>query len=370
MKPAGSEILDVIVVGGGISGLGVAREAKKRGCSVLLLEKGKCSSATSKNSLRIVHGGFRYLQHFNFPRVVESLRDQQALIRAYPDHVQPLPCVMPLQRFGLKSRYPVACAAALYRYAARILEGASLETGYRGLEFVRREIPLIAGASPYGVLLWTDALMKDPLRFAEVLKGELEGSVIEDCTVDSIVPFGDFWRVEAGHDAWTARSVVNAAGPWLFRLNRKLASPAPLWCKAFNLILSRRFHEHYAIGFHGETRLYFLAPRGDITVLGTEYIPFDGNPDHIDVTESEAAAFIQSFNEAFPEARLKIEETAAVEAGILPMKRVKNNYPQLYGMERLHTDQRYVEVLSTKYTTFLSQARKVMDNIHMTNVSA
>jgi glycerol-3-phosphate dehydrogenase len=91
---------ELIIIGGGISGLGVAREAAQRGYHCLILEKEKCCRATSANSLRIIHGGFRYLQSLDFGRVFESISEQNYWLSAAPNYVKLLPCFLPLKRFG------------------------------------------------------------------------------------------------------------------------------------------------------------------------------------------------------------------------------------------------------------------------------
>ena len=97
---------DVVVIGGGIQGACVARDAALRGLSVALIEQADFCSATSHNSLKTIHGGIRYLQHLNFKRAIESIREQQILLRTAPHLVQPLRFLMPT--YGLGMRGPVA----------------------------------------------------------------------------------------------------------------------------------------------------------------------------------------------------------------------------------------------------------------------
>ncbi|NMC62666.1 MAG: FAD-dependent oxidoreductase, partial [SAR324 cluster bacterium] len=335
-------------------------------------EKGNCAQATSNNSLRIIHGGFRYLQNLDIPRVVESCRDQQELLRKYPDFVQPLPSIMPLKAFGLKSRFPIMAAGLFYKSIVRLVCGLPVEVGYKDYSFVEKEIPILKGQAPHGVLYWTDAIMPCPLAFAEALLKEIEDSqaaakLIENCTVQGVNPCGDFFDVEGFIDkerhVWRSRAVINTLGPWLKGKWRNELFPSSKWCKAFNVILKRSLDDHYAIGFHGDRRLYFVVPRNGVSVLGTEYIPFEGNPDEHEILDAEVMAFIESFNKTFPPAKLSLKDIDDVESGVLPMKRLTSEYPKLFGMEKIKQDEAYVEVLSTKYTTFQSQARKALDRI-------
>ena len=357
-------MLDLVVIGGGISGLGVAREAVKRGLSCVLFERATCSAATSRSSLRIIHGGFRYLQHLDLLRVIESCRDQQRLLKEYPEFVSPLSCLMPLKASGFKSRYPVTAASALYKAIARMSAGASPEAGYRDGAAFEAAVPLLKGLLPHGALYWTDALLADPDAFAQRLKSEVGEGIREETAVESLRPYGDSFEVQVRHggevERVVSRAVVNTAGPWLMELGGALFFPRPKWCRAFNVILNRRLEDQYALGFHGQQRLYFLVPRGEVSVLGTEYIPYEGDPGAATVREAEVEAFISSFNDACPAAGLRMSDVADVEVGVLPMRGLREGYPRLYGMERIARDGSYVEVLSTKYTTFQSQARKVI----------
>ena len=156
---------DLIVVGGGIHGVMLTLEASLRGLKTLLLEKGDFGGATSFNSLRIIHGGFRYLQHADLPRLLDSARERYWYLKHFPDLVQPLPCLMPLYGAGLRRPALLGPALAVYEHltarfnrhlpsshcipAGRILSAA--ET-LAACKLLRRE-GLQGGA------LWHDAFM-------------------------------------------------------------------------------------------------------------------------------------------------------------------------------------------------------------------
>lgn len=357
---------DIVIVGGGISGLGVLLEAAKRGWKSILFEKETLSSATSASSLRIIHGGFRYLQTLDIPRVIESCRDQQSLLSTYPQFIKPLPCVMPLRGTGMKSWYPALAGTLFFKALARIFCGVDVKASCLDSAHLKSNLPFLGKDAPHGALYWTDALLTDPSGFAECLREEASGSgcvVVEETSVQRVIPCGDYFDVETvgkkGIRSVRTRVVVNATGPWLSCVETTACRPDILWCKAFNLILRRQFHAEYAVGVPGDTRLYFLVPRDGVSVLGTDYIPFRGNPDDACVTRDEIASFLGEFNSVFPSWPISPTDVESVECGVLPMRGLRNNYPRLYGLERIYQDDRLIEVLSTKYTTFRSQARKV-----------
>ena len=365
------ELYDIIVIGGGISGLGVALEAAARGLRTLLLEKDLCCRATSNNSLRIIHGGFRYLQSLDFGRVMESARAQSTLLLKEAGFVKPLRCVMPLQRLGLRSKLPVRAALALYR----LLSGRAARQYWRGevlsSDSIDNEIPILSGRAPHGALLWTDAYLPDPSMFAERIKSsalEVGAEIRERTRVLQITRrdgcFAVLGETPAGEVCLAGRVVVNATGPWLTNIapdKGQRNGSTPKWCKGFNVVLRHKLEDRYAIGVEAPVgRLFFLVPRGDKTAVGTWYEPFGGKPEEAVVQESELERFISELNKALPNASISVDDIEQVEVGILPMKEEGSQGPILYGAEKIRADNGYIEVMSTKYTTFLSQAQKVV----------
>ena len=115
----------------------------------------------------------------------------------------------------------------------------------------------------------------------------------------------------------------------------------------------------HGVGVHSaEGRLYFTVPRGQGSALGTAYLPLGGDPDSAAVTEVELCGFIESFNRAFPQARVQRSEVLCTEQGVLPT--TTPDPLSLKGSAEIRSSGGYVEVLSTKYTTFLTQARRVL----------
>lgn len=364
------EPFDLIILGGGISGLGVAREASRRKVKTLVLEAGRCGGATSDNTLRIIHGGFRYLQNGDLPRVIKSLRDQKAALRDAPDAVAPLPCVMPLSRFGLKSRLPAACAALMYRCIMRLC-GSPLPAPriMRAVE-VHREIPLLRGLAPHGALLWHDAVMLEPRKVTETLLSELSQgpvTVIEGVKAKGVAVAEGVYEVlaESG-DLYHARAVISTLGPFLgsVAVPEQLAGDRPLWCKGFNVTISRQLDPSFGIGVVGEKgRLFFCVPRGTGSAIGTWYLPHPNDGSPIMVYDEEIEELVSAFNTALPGANVHRSEVTSVDVGLLPMESDSPSGPKLLANERIHAVGRYVEVLSTKYTTFRSQGRQALAKV-------
>ncbi len=361
---------DIIIIGGGISGLAIAAEAGQRGFHVALLEAGRCGSQTSNNTLRIFHGGFRYLQKFDIARVLTSLHDQSRGLSHYPDAITPLACLMPLRRFGLKSYVPCACAAALYG-ALMTCKGSPLpHPKVRSADEVARSVPLLSGHAPWGALQWYDGLITNPSAITSALTASAvaaHATILEERPVTKILQRSphDFSVIDKEGHEYRSRYVITTLGPWLNAVDipRHLVGTRPLWCKGFNLIIRRQLDPTYAIGIESpEGRLFFCTPRGSGTAIGTYYIAHQplSLGQKASVSTDEIDLFLRAFNAALPGVAIDSSEVEGVDVGILPMLRDSPSGPILQGREEILSQDGYIEVLSTKYTTFRSQAEQVI----------
>jgi glycerol-3-phosphate dehydrogenase len=364
------ESFDVIIIGGGISGLGVARAATSAGYSTLVLEANTCGDATSNNTLRIIHGGFRYLQNFDLPRVIKSLNDQSALLNEMPDAVKPLPCLMPLTRFGMKSRLPVTCANLLYGAMMKANRSPLPAPHIISAERIHSTVKTLRTKAPYGALCWYDGVMTDPRAINKHLMAQITsagGTIREGASAARIEGSNHTFTVHTHNgDTFNARCVVNTLGPWLGAVTVPdgLAGERPRWCKGFNLVVKQQLDPTYGIGVQSaDGRLFFCVPRGTGTAIGTWYIPHPDISVAPTVSEHEVAQFLHAFNASLPEAGITKHDIVHIDVGILPMDRTSSAGPQLIAHERIHERGGYIEVMSTKYTTFRSQGERVVRSI-------
>jgi len=354
--------------------LGVGLAAAKHGSRPLILEANKIAQATSDNTLRIIHGGFRYLQQLNLARVFRSLGDQTSVATNYSQYVKPLACLMPLTKFGLKSRIPVTIAAALYGAAMR--SARSNLPSPRVLspkELLATRSPALSDYAPNGALCWHDLVMTDPTGLARCIAKEIttrHGEIRESTKVVRISQTADGFIILANTgEEFLAKRVVNTLGPWLgsVEIPLSLAGIRPSWCIGFNITISRQIDPTYATATQsGDGRLFFAVPRGEFTTIGTWYypcaIPTPDSPNKPQVAESEIERFINSWNTSWPSQRISRTDIHAIDAGILPMRQETQTGPSLYGSEIIHRAQgsNYIEVLSTKYTSFGSVGGRVV----------
>jgi glycerol-3-phosphate dehydrogenase len=265
--------VDLLVVGGGINGAGIARDAAGRGLSVLLVEKGDLGSATSSSSSKLIHGGLRYLELYEFRLVAEALAEREVLLKMAAHLVWPARFVMPHVP-ELRPRWMIRAGLFLYDHLAR---RASLP----GSRAVRLDVPPYgAGLQPnlkYG-FVYSDCRVDDArLVIANAMDARDRGArVLTRVECLQARREAGAWRAELSNgERVNARAVVNAAGPWVKTvLNERFAQPsadAVRLVKGSHLVLPKLYDgEHAFILQNDDRRVVFMIPYGDLhTLVGT-----------------------------------------------------------------------------------------------------
>jgi glycerol-3-phosphate dehydrogenase len=318
---------DLIVIGGGFHGVMLTLEAARRGLSTLLVERDDFGGATSWNSLRIVHGGLRYLQGLDLRRYRESVAERRWFLRSFPDLVEPLPCLMPLwspPRGGLlrrRSAFRLAFAADRFLGSER---NAGMPTDQEippgRLLDPEETVALFPGVDRTGLrggALWHDAVMPDSERvLVEALRWacrcgaralnytEVTGLLTENGRVAGVQAVDR----ETGRSLeLRAPAVVSCAGPWGRALAERCDRDLPELFRpvlAFNLLLEREPPSRAALAVAAPGRgaqTWFLLPWKGELLAGTAYVPATGQTDFAAGPDEEAIeAFLASLNAAFP----------------------------------------------------------------------
>jgi glycerol-3-phosphate dehydrogenase len=268
---------DLLVIGGGINGAGIARDAAGRGLATLLVERGDLAGATSSASSKLIHGGLRYLEQFEFRLVAEALAEREILLRIAGHLVWPARFVMPHVP-GLRPRWMIRLGLFLYDHLAR----RSLLEGSRA---VRLDAPPYAsGLRPelrHG-FAYSDCRVDDArLVLANALDAHRRGArVLTGIECRSAKRGGQGWRAWLSNgEEVAARAIVNAAGPWVKRvLNERLGQPSRDFVRLVrgSHILVRQLYQgdHAFILQNDDRRVVFMIPYGDLhTLVGTTDVP-------------------------------------------------------------------------------------------------
>ena len=267
---------DVLVIGGGINGAGIARDAAGRGLSTLLVERVDLASATSSSSSKLIHGGLRYLEHYEFRLVAESLAERETLMRVAGHLVWPIRFLMPHVP-ELRPRWMIRTGLFLYDHLARrsLLPGSTA---------VRLSGPYGSGLRPelkHG-FLYSDCRVDDArLVVANAMDvRRLGGRVLNgvECVAAKRVTGGWRARLSNGEDI-EAKAIVNAAGPWVKRvLNGNLNQPssdAVRLVRGSHMVVPKLYEgDHAFILQNDDRRVVFMIPYGDLhTLVGTTDVP-------------------------------------------------------------------------------------------------
>ena len=323
---------DILVIGGGITGAGILRDAAMRGLSAVLVERGDFGTGTSSRSSRLVHGGLRYLEQFKFGLVREALRERETLLRIAPHLVHPLPFLLPSHRGDRVPRWKLAAGMALYGLLAaggNVPRPRTLgKAGVLALEPNLRSRGLRGGSG------YTDAQCDDArLVIATIRSALIHGAhaanyleVVDlDRTGSRITGVTVVDRINGGKGSIRARIVVNATGPWtdaLRRLEDPAADPILRPTKGVHVVVprSRMGHRHgITLTSPIDGRVLFVLPWGEYSYIGTTDTDFTGDPAAVEADPEDIRYLLRSANSMFPHAHLGPEDVVATWAALRPL---------------------------------------------------
>lgn len=363
---------DVLVVGGGINGAGIARDAAGRGLKVVLVEKDDLAAHTSSSSSKLIHGGLRYLEHYDFRLVAEALAEREILLNIARHLVWPARFVMPHVP-ELRPRWMIRAGLFLYDRLAR---RASLP----GSDAVRLDIPPYnSGLKPqfkHG-FIYSDCRVDDArLVVINAMDAQRRGAEIltrTECL--SAHREGSGWSVQLqGGRQIHARAIVNAAGPWVkLVLNENLGQPSNdgvKLVKGSHIVLPQLYQgDHAFILQNDDRRVVFMIPYGGRhTLVGTTDVPLEGDPAEAEASDAEVDYLCRAAGRYLQQA---VEPGQVVWrfSGVRPLYDDGTNDPSAITRDytlRVDDDQGTAPVLSIyggKVTTYRRLAEHVMQKL-------
>jgi glycerol-3-phosphate dehydrogenase len=322
-----TETVDLFIIGGGINGAGIARDAAGRGLSVMLCEKDDLAQGTSSRSGKLVHGGLRYLEYYEFRLVREALIEREVLLASAPHIIWPMRFVLPhspqdrpawLVRLGLflydhlggRKRLPGTRSLDLRRDP----EGAPIEDQYaRGFEYSD---------------CWVDDARLVTLNAQDAFERGAQVLTRTACT--SARREGNFWRIETTDTRTNerrtvmARALVNAGGPWVSDIIHRVAganSSRKVRLVKGSHIIVPKFWEgpHAYLVQNHDKRVIFINPyEGDKALIGTTDIPYEGAPEAVAIDEAEIEYLLKTVNRYFKQ-KLRRGDILHSFSGVRPL---------------------------------------------------
>jgi glycerol-3-phosphate dehydrogenase len=390
---AASQTYDLIIVGGGVYGAMLSLEASRRGLRSLLLERGDFGGETSHNSLRIVHGGFRYLQTLDFKRFFESIRERQWFLQTFPNLVQPLPCLMPLYGIGIRRSDVLRTALLLNDILSanrnhNVRSDRHLPVGkVITSEQVHQFFPLVDWQDLQGGAVWYDASMPDSqrlliaiLRWSCALGGVALNYVeaqalLKAKTKNNLT--GLLARDLMSYEVFEYRAsvVVNAAGPWCRELAADFDRDIPNLFRAslaWNVLFDRASLSDFALAVtpkQSGSKTYFIHPWKGRLLAGTLHNPWsdDGIISKPMPSSRQITEFLADLNTAIPGLDLSQQEILRIFSGLLPVTQSHSiqlsNREIMFDHGKQGGPQGLYSVSGVKFTTSRLVAEKTIKKI-------
>lgn len=372
-RMAGEE-WDLVVVGGGIHGAGVARDASLRGLKVALVEKGDFAGGTSSKSSKLIHGGLRYLEQFDFGLVRESCRERRILLDIAPHLVKPLPFLFPIYK-GDRPPWMVRIGMTLYD-ALSMFRNVGRHRMLTPREALALEPALkpqsLCGAAKYWDCQENDArfCLANVIDAAEngatcanhvevrefgSTSGRLAFAVVED-------------RISESRFEIRAKAFVNAGGPWVDRIANLANSHSTIQLrptKGIHLV-ARRLTEGHGLLLQAiqDKRVFFVIPWGDgHSLIGTTDTDFKGDPDCVEAKCRDVEYLLEATNHALPSLALTKDDVLSTFAGLRPLLGHPGGKPSdLTRKHQLKTSPSgLISIVGGKYTTYRAVAEEVVD---------
>ena len=376
LRVARTNTFDLLVIGGGITGAGIALDAVTRGLSVCLIEKGDFASGTSSKSTKLIHGGLRYLKQFEFGLVKEVGIERAILHHLAPHLVLPEKMLLPIIKGGSLGKVMTSIGLYIYDFLADVegedkrrmldieevqalepllpsekLLGGSLYAEYR-TDDARLTIEVLKTAHHHGAIVISRAKATAPI----VVDGKIEGMQCEDCWT------GEAFQIRA-------HCIVNATGPWVDdvrRMEGAIQGKHLYLTKGSHIVVPHhRLPCRQAVYFDvpNDKRMIFAIPRLGVTYIGTTDTYYEADKDNIQVTREDSEYLLNAVNMTFPRARLSLNDIISSWSGLRPLiyEDGKSASEISRKDEIFESDSGLISIAGGKLTGYRKMSEKVVD---------
>jgi len=397
VRSVDGKTFDLAVIGGGMAGGGIARDAALRGYRTLLLERRDFAYGTTSRSSKLIHGGLRYLELYDFGLVRESLRERERLALLAPHLIRPLPFVIPVYREAKRGMIMIRVGMKLYD----LLTPGKRTEHYRSMsrqETLQRE-PHLEPRDLLGAGYYFDDLLLLPERLCleNVLSarrwGALVFNYVEVTRIQHRAPSTERrrlrgasrepraespeWQIEA-RDALTgegatirARVVVNAAGPWVDQLRQLARVDQGRRClrttKGIHLLLPQITNHAVYIAAKRDERMFFVIPWRGFSLVGTTDTDFEGDLDHLAATRDEVHYLLTEAQRVFPSTRVCEEDIFYTYSGVRPLAFEEGGSASALSRQHKVIPEgeggSFLSITGTKLTCYRSLAEKTVNQV-------
>ncbi|MBW3695975.1 glycerol-3-phosphate dehydrogenase [Vibrio sp. T187] len=370
-----NKILDLIVVGGGINGAGIAADAAGRGLSVGLYDSQDFASATSSASSKLIHGGLRYLEHYEFRLVGEALAEREVLLGKAPHIAKPM-------RFRLPHR-PFLRPAWMIRAGLFLYDNLGKRTSLPGSKRIDLNAGTVTKPDMKIGFEYSDCWVDDArLVVLNAMQAKEKGAEVRNyCKVESAVREGSIWKVTL-LDTQTntrverqCRALVNATGPWVKAfIDDKLKGKSPYGIRLIqgsHIIVPKLHDEEQAYILQNEDqRIVFVIPYLDkFSIIGTTDVEYKGDPRKVSISEKETEYLLDVVNKHFVK-QLSKDDVVSTFAGVRPLCDDESDSPQAItrdytlSLEQEGSDAPLLSIFGGKLTTYRKLAESAMKQLN------
>ena len=370
---------DLLVIGGGITGAGIARDAARRGLAVALVERDDFASGTSSRSSRLIHGGVRYLEHGYLHLVFEASRERRRLLDLAPHLVRPLRFTWPVYRGARVPRWKLAAGLTLYD-ALALFKNVGRHKRL-GIDDVAALEPALERCDLKGGASYWDAATDDArLTLANAIDAAHASATVLNHVEVTALTFGSAHgpadgavvrdRIGGQELRVQARVVLNAAGPWTDEISRMedgAARPAVRGTKGVHIAVpAARVGNSAAVTMLSpdDGRVMFTLPSGTHTIIGTTDTATTEHPYEVRASRADVRYLLKACNRFFPAARLTDDDVVSAWAGIRPLVASGNSGdPSSASREHAitHSPRGVLTITGGKLTTYRAMAEQCVD---------
>jgi glycerol-3-phosphate dehydrogenase len=362
--------LDVLIVGGGIVGAGIARDAAMRGLRTGLVEQADFASGTSSRSSRLLHGGIRYLAQGRVPLVWEASREKTVLRKIAPHLAEPLPFLFPTRRGTPWTYWKLSAGVKLYDLLCGLKNYG--KSSSLSVARIRDLLPDISTENLTGAVRYFDAFTNDARLVIDTLKSAAaNGAILLNYTeFVSSARSGELWNcrlkdIQTGAELEiTAKTVVNAAGPWSDRLPHSHTQLR--LTKGVHLVVDReRLPIPEAVVMADGDRIMFAIPWGERVILGTTDTDYSDDIANPTCDARDIAEVLGVVNGVFPEAKLTSQDVVSTWAGLRPLVADPHGKPS--DISRRHKiemgEPGWWDITGGKLTTYRLMGEETVDQL-------